>query len=253
MVTVEHVKQYEKQGYTILEGVIPGERLNDLQSECLRFIKIMDKFLDSRRVDKFGITVRNNRYFIGNRFELSDILKDFLFEPLMQEIVYNILGNNAFLFSEQFVVKYPYNGLPLSWHQDAGYAEKSGYFQKPYMTCFCALDDMNEDNGTVYILPYGEVNPKKEILAHNHDKDTNDYVGYNGDKKGIPIIVPAGSIVVFSSTTMHRTGANLSKAKRRAYIAQYSIDPILNKESNEPQAYAIPIVCKGEYKNYFDY
>ena len=39
---------------------------------------------------------------------------------------------------------------------------------------------------------------------------TNDKVGYHGNDPGEPAIVPAGSIVVFSSRTFHRSGPNLT-------------------------------------------
>jgi ectoine hydroxylase-related dioxygenase (phytanoyl-CoA dioxygenase family) len=38
------------------------------------------------------------------------------------------------------------------------------------------------------------------------------------------IEAPAGSIVVFSSLTPHRTGPNLSSAARKSYIVQFAPD-----------------------------
>ena len=41
--------------------------------------------------------------------------------------------------------------MKFSWHQDSGYV---GYpDHKPYLTCWCALDDMSEENGTVISCP----------------------------------------------------------------------------------------------------
>ena len=46
-------------------------------------------------------------------------------------------------------------------------------------------------------------------VKHVKDEATNDMVGYFGDDPGIPVIAPAGSIAVFSSTSFHRSGLNL--------------------------------------------
>jgi ectoine hydroxylase-related dioxygenase (phytanoyl-CoA dioxygenase family) len=48
-------------------------------------------------------------------------------------------------------VKAAEQGMPFSWHQDSGFID---HRHRPYLTCWIALDDMTEANGTVYLLPY---------------------------------------------------------------------------------------------------
>ena len=45
---------------------------------------------------------------------------------------------------------------------------------------------------------------------------------------------PAGSIVVFSSVVIHRSGPNLTEGLRRVYLAQYSKEIIAAKGSADP-------------------
>ncbi len=71
-------------------------------------------------------------------------------------------------------------------------------------------------------------------------------VGYHGSDPGIPVIVPAGSIVAFSSRMFHRSGANTTDRMRRSYLAQYSTEPIMNKENSKVWAQAVPFVQQGE-------
>ena len=40
----------------------------------------------------------------------------------------------------------------------------------------------------------------------------------------MPVEAPAGSVVVFSSLTPHRTGPNRTDAVRKSYILQYAPD-----------------------------
>jgi ectoine hydroxylase-related dioxygenase (phytanoyl-CoA dioxygenase family) len=75
----------------------------------------------------------------------------FLFSELMAEVVRATLGETACLFNEQYVVKSAEKGLKFGWHQDSGFV---AYPHWPYLSCWCALDDVTVENGTVYLLPY---------------------------------------------------------------------------------------------------
>jgi ectoine hydroxylase-related dioxygenase (phytanoyl-CoA dioxygenase family) len=90
---------------------------------------------------------------------------------------------------------------------------------EPYLTCWIALDDVTEENGAVYLLPYSRVGVRSYV-KHIKDERTNDKVCYFGSDPGQPVVVPAGSIAVFSSTVMHRSGPNLTDEYRRVYVAQ---------------------------------
>jgi ectoine hydroxylase-related dioxygenase (phytanoyl-CoA dioxygenase family) len=65
-------------------------------------------------------------------------------------------------------------------------------------------------------------------VQHVRDPQTNEMTGYFGKERGVPVIVPAGSIAVFSSLCFHCSGANTTEKLRRAYIVQYASEPIMN-------------------------
>ena len=112
------------------------------------------------------------------------------------------------------------------------------------MTCWIALDDVDETNGTVYVLPYDRAGTR-EVVPHRRDPATNDMVGYLGDDPGVPAIVDAGSIVCFSSTLFHRSGPNTTDRLRRVYVAQYSPEPIVDKDGDTPRHQAVPVLRAG--------
>jgi ectoine hydroxylase-related dioxygenase (phytanoyl-CoA dioxygenase family) len=76
------------------------------------------------------------------------------------------------------------------------------------------------------------------------DEHRRQYVdeAYFGKEPGVPAIVPAGSLVVFSSLTFHRSGANTTNRMRRAYVTQYSPQPILRPEDKQPMHLAVPFL-----------
>ena len=86
-----------------------------------------------------------------------------------------------------------------------------------------------------------------EIIRHEVEAGSNDKVGFYGADPGEPAIVPAGSIVVFSSRTFHRSGPNLTDSYRRCYLAQYSAEPIMNRDGSELWGRAEPVLADGAH------
>lgn len=245
LITAEQIKQYHREGFFILESVIPGHVLDALRAECMRYIDIADKEMEAKGLRTDGITHYKKRYFISNRSASSPIMTDFLFSELMASICQATLGDNAYLFNEQYVVKAADTDSKFAWHQDSGYI---GHYHRAYLSCWCALDDMGIENGTIYVLPYSRDgrHSSDELIQHIVEAGTNDKVGYRGSDPGDPAIVPAGSIVVFSSRTFHRSGANTTDQYRRSYLAQYSAEPIMSKDGARLWQRAEPVLQNGQ-------
>jgi ectoine hydroxylase-related dioxygenase (phytanoyl-CoA dioxygenase family) len=242
VVTEEHMRQYKEEGYFILEQVIPDEHLELLRNECQHYIDELDAEMDRQSVDKIGINHKGKRYFIpGFGKDRNPRLAEFLFSSLMQKVCNATLGPTPYLFLDQYVVKAAEKGMKFGWHQDSGYI---GHPHPPYLTCWCTLDDVTEENGTVYLLPYSRAG-SRELVPHVKDPETNDKVGYFGDDPGVPVIIPAGSIACFSSTVFHRSGFNATNYMRRIYLAQYTAEPLLKKDGSGPWFMAEPFSHNG--------
>ena len=213
----EHARSFSDEGFFVLESVVPSSDLELLRSECQRFIDDRDREMDRLGVDQIDLDHRGSRYFV-HAYGKSAAIERFLRSDFMVEIALAALGDTVYLFNEQYVVKAAERGMKFSWHQDSGFVE---YEHRPYLTCWIALDDVTEANGTVYLLPYSRAGTR-DVLEHVRDGETNDLVGYFGDDPGDPVIVPAGSIACFSSTLFHRSGPNTTDRIRHVYLAQYT-------------------------------
>lgn len=237
---------FARRGFVVLESVIDEDSLAMLREECARFVAQVDGELEARGKDVWGITHRGRRYFIANRYRQSERMPAFLFGDLMRAITTAFLGEVVYLFNEQWVVKGAERGMKFAWHQDSGYVNfrDPGNKHAPYLTCWCALDDMTRANGTVSLMPHGRVAAPGVVLPHRHEPGSNDLVGYEGDDPGVLVEAPAGSVAVFSSTTLHRSGANTTGHVRRAYLAQYSAAPI-RSTSGALWGQAVPFVANG--------
>lgn len=242
-ISLENLDQFRKEGFFVLENVIPPAALEGLRAECQRYIAKFDAEMEAKGLNVLGINHYKKRYFISNRGSESPVITEFLFSDLMAEITCATLGDTVYLFNEQYVVKAADRDTKFGWHQDSGYI---GHYHKPYLSCWCALDDMSVANGTISVLSYERAGMKPDdLFDHVVEEGTNDKVGYHGTDPGEPVIVPAGSIVVFSSRTFHRSGANTTDRMRRSYLAQYSSEPILTKDHSKVWAQAVPFLLNG--------
>ena len=240
IISKEQIQQFENNGFCVVKNVIPQGLITKLRNECQRFIKEKDDEMDSKGVEVDEINHKGKRYFIALRYKDSKIMQELIFGKQMEEITRKILGENVYLFLEQFVVKAADKGMKFSWHQDSGYLS---FDHKPYLSCWCPLDDVTEENGTVYMLPYKEAGTKNRI-EHVLQEGTNDMVGYFGENPGVPVIAKAGDIALFSSTCFHRSGSNNTNKSRRVLLIQYSSEPILQKNGN-PLYWADPFIING--------
>jgi ectoine hydroxylase-related dioxygenase (phytanoyl-CoA dioxygenase family) len=237
----DHVRQFREEGFFVLEGIVPPGDLAKLRGECQRFIDERDREMDRLGVDQLDLDHRGSRYFL-HAYGQSPAVERFLSSPLMVQIAQAALGDTVYLFNEQYVVKAAEQGMRFSWHQDSGFID---YPHPPYLTCWIALDDMTESNGTVNLLPYSRAGTRA-VVKHARDQESNDLVGYFGDDPGDPVIVPAGSIACFSTTLFHRSGTNTTNRARRVYVAQYSAEPILSKDGSQPRMLAEPLLIDGD-------
>jgi ectoine hydroxylase-related dioxygenase (phytanoyl-CoA dioxygenase family) len=240
-ITSEHARQFRNEGFMVLEGAVRPDDLDTLRGECQRFIDERDREMDRLGVDRLDLDHRGSRYFV-HAYGKSPAVEGFLSSDLMVRIAQAALGDTVYLFNEQYVVKAAERGMKFSWHQDSGFIE---YAHRPYLTCWIALDDMTEANGTVYLLPYSRAGTR-DVVKHVRDEESNDLVGYFGDDPGDPVIVPAGSVACFSTTLFHRSGPNTTDRMRRVYVAQYSAEPILSEDGSRPRMLAEPLLVDGK-------
>jgi ectoine hydroxylase-related dioxygenase (phytanoyl-CoA dioxygenase family) len=231
LVTARMREQYETDGYFILERALSDEHLQLLRGGAAYAIEKADREMDAAGVDRLKLNARGKRYFSEMIYKDRPELRRFLFSDTMAEICQATLGEQAYLFWEQYVIKAADpEGSAFAWHQDSGYVHEE---HAPYLTVWIALDDVTEENGSVYLLPYTR-SGIRSYVRHIQDEKTNDRVCYFGSDPGMPVVAPAGSIVCFSSVVMHRSGSNTTDRLRRVYLAQYSSEIIMTKDGSRP-------------------
>lgn len=238
--TEVHARQYRDEGYFVVPSLFSRDVVEMLREECARAVALIEDAMDAAGKEVLGLNHRHRRYVVPLQYKGSGRLPGFLFGEAMAALCRATLGPEAFLFLEQFVVKGARDGMELGWHQDAGYLP---FEAPPYVTGWIPLDDVDEGNGTICVLPYGRAGTRARV-PHRRSVGSRDLIGYDGDDPGVPVIAPAGSLAVFSSTVLHRSGPNCCEQPRRAYIVQYSARPVLDGDGSV-RHFADPMLHAG--------
>ena len=226
---------YRHQGYVILPGALEDADVNTLRESCDTLLAEPPE--NDIKGMSHNIGRGADRRFLRRRHEDFPALEALIMGPEMKALVANFIGPTPHLFNEQFVVKGPRTGASFAWHQDSAYV---GFDHRPYLTVWMALDDTTTENGAVYVLPKN-LNDDETITEHEWDEAGKELVGYHGEDPGQAATVAAGSLVLFSSVTLHRSSPNITDKPRRGYIAQYTCEPLLDPETGEPKTLAKPL------------
>jgi ectoine hydroxylase-related dioxygenase (phytanoyl-CoA dioxygenase family) len=217
-VTPEQAKQYDEDGYFLLEDVIAPAALDELRREIEPHERAVNEFLKQLDGGRFEVAAADRLTVTLHLSTLSDACRRFVQGQPFADLCHDLVGNDVRLYWDQAVYKLPHNDDVVPWHQDNGYA----FVDEPqdYLTCWVPLVDATLDNGCVWVVPGAH---RRGTLSHWHT-DLGWRCLPESTEGAVPIEAPAGSVVVFSSLTPHRTGPNITDDVRAAYILQYLPD-----------------------------
>ena len=182
MIGEEAKKQFHDEGYFLLPNFASRAEIETMRAACDHYAEEFDtsvplddaedgprefgephvedtevasmvrrRTADGRIILANILNQKNRRLFLQRRHKENASIRDFVMSAKMAEICRATLGEDAYFFTEQFVVKYPGTGTDFGWHQDSGYVPAS---EPRTVTVWCAFDPVDEENGTIYVLPY---------------------------------------------------------------------------------------------------
>ena len=240
LITDAQVRQYHDQGFFITEPMWSAPELREVIAEFHRLhndaIAVAEATGDAKHAEMTRL-----RPFIGQAHTRSEMLARFIRSPIYLEACAKFIGPDADLYFNQVVMKAPEIGRSFAWHQDSGYV-----LTKPmeYVTCWTAIGPASLANGCVWVIPGSH---KWGYLPHQRDPDTGELIPKVKDDSGaIPVEVPAGTVVIFSSLLLHRSGANTSKDYRYAYVPQYHVPGVVRADNGKLMGDQYPVLRGGK-------
>lgn len=233
-ISKDQIEQYRQEGFMIVPKFLSETELEMVRSICNTKINETENEMRERGVEKDRINVLGKKYFIHQPHKSEPNLKKVIFSKKVTEICKATIGDTAYFHSEQFVVKMTDSNTNFAWHQDSGYSVYQGGAEphNPYLTCWIALDDMSDENGTISVLPFSR-SPSRQLILHTWDEELNAMVGYKGDDQGDLVEVPAGTLVAFSSLLLHKSGANTTDRPRRSYFIAFTPELFLHSDNSK--------------------
>jgi len=238
---------YHKNGYAVLESVIPVEKLNEVQDRVEQMIEEYDfskemsvfktmkdrgsDFLSSGDIihffleedvfdDKGQLKVPKNHSVnkIGHaQHDLDSVFEKFSYNPVYAQLLQAIGYKRPTCVQSMYIFKSPKVGGKVDPHTDNTFL-----ITNPLSTIgiWVALDDATLENGCMWGVPGSHKNPTKYFMKRKADnsgtyfdgvKDEHDITG------AVPLEVPKGSVVVLHGDFVHYSGHNSSSKRRHAY------------------------------------
>ncbi len=199
----QQIEQYRSEGYVMLGRVLNDATLEQLRAEEGRFRGDPGKELTIFRAQLANASAPIRRFITGG--------------PHL-EAVKQLVGPDLSLWWNQMVTKLPdaaSNRSEFPWHQDAGYLELR---PATSITLWFALDDVDERNGCVWVMPRSH---KRGLLPHAKKNEDSWHMTVQVEGDGIPAVLKAGEAVAFTGQTLHRSKYNHTDKPRRAFFVEY--------------------------------
>ena len=212
---------YHEQGYVILRDVLGASEIEALRTA-------LQPYLD------LGIQGRNN--FEGERTQrvYSLVGRGAAFErtaehPAVLELVDALLQPGYLLTASQAICIHP-GETPQPLHHDDTFYTLPRPRPAVSVSTIWALDDFTTAGGGTEVIGGSHAWDDEQVAATTMaDPDVS--VGEALTAQLIPVEMPAGSLVLFAGTLLHRGGANFSSTPRRAFSHQYC-EPWARQQEN---------------------
>lgn len=215
MASPGEVRAFDERGFFAWEDAFAVDELAGLRADLDGAV---DRAQDALRAagGRVLISEADGIVFAAHAVLHSEAARRFARHPRIAGLCADLLGPEVRLYWDQAVYKFPSFAAEFPWHQDNGYTHVE---PQQYLTLWVALTDATPENGGVEVVPGSH-----RLGTLEHRLGERGFFCHEGDD-GVPVPLRAGSVAVFSSLTVHRTGPNRTRDQvRRAYILQYAPD-----------------------------
>lgn len=223
MLTPEQIAAYEKNGFLIVEDVVPPARIQEARAV------VEDLVERSRTVTQHDAvydlepghgpdTPRVRR--LKDPCALHPVFREIGLSEAVLDAVAALIGPGIRYQASKLNLKAAAFGSPVEWHQDFAFYPHTN---DDLLAVGIALDDCTIENGCMLMLPGSHRSP---VLDHHQD---GVFVGaIDVEQQGIdtrravPVPVRAGGISLHHCRMLHASAPNTSNAPRRLLLIQFA-------------------------------
>lgn len=237
-ITPEQRAQLDENGFFLLENVFTQAEMDALAERIETYQRRHEEAIAARGGTE-GISRASEITFTSHLAENDEEIKAFCQRPEFVAITTTLLSPDIDLYWNQSVFKMPEGEKQFPWHQDDGYIQVT---PSPYLTLWLALNDATPENGCISVIPGSH---KRGLVPHESTPIGQVCHSLDDPDQGVQVPVKAGSMAVFYSLTMHKSGVNRSKGPRKAYVIQYSVAGLKSLHTGEVLTGKVPVARNG--------
>lgn len=204
---------WEHNGWAMVPGFLEADEVAALRRESDRLCE--NPALFEARGSVLNSTARNDR--LDPVIDVSLPFATFARDRRLHSLVSGVLGGEAQLFKDKFIVKPP-GAVGYATHQDGAYWPGLGIDPGQFLTAVLFLDDSAAVNGAIECAS-----------GHHRSLLTDPDVIADPDEAALgpftTVEAKSGDLVLLGALTPHRSGPNRSDSLRRTLLFTYGVDP----------------------------
>jgi phytanoyl-CoA hydroxylase len=213
---------YEKNGYILIEGLIPVEEAAMLRAECHRLVERLNQ--RHQNIDATWGSARetiseakNSRLLHCHNVQFeSAAFARLIVDERFTDVAAELIGSpNVQLHHNKMFIKPPEKGSPFPLHQDYPYFPHQGMSMTAAIFHF---DDAPLEKGCVRVIPGSYKNgPLPHDSSGSHHLSPAEYPL----EMALPCPAKAGDVLFFNYLTVHGSGLNTSQEARTTLLVQF--------------------------------
>ena len=207
-------RAYAEQGFLHLGRVLTDAGLEAMRTECMAAWRV-----EKGEFDPAKTWLQNA--LLSDIHHRSAVVRDYYYRGPLVDVAQQLIGPNIKGVTSQLTFKLRGNTKAFGWHQDNGYGELDPYNA---LTTLTALDDTDEQNGCLWIVPASHQRGQIEPGLNFADKQAEKSIELVVDEStAIPVPMRAGEAIVFHCWTLHKSQGNFSPDRdRRILFLRYA-------------------------------
>ena len=209
--TNDEVASIRRDGFCILDGVVPAVRVDEIRESVL---KTVDAYRRKDAASQIG--------FVPGLISVDQSYAEYLADDRILSIADSLLGHDARISFTSAIVNEPGNARG-DWHADWSFNQRNaGHLPEPYPI------DTVFHLPTIWMLsPFDDENGGTLVLPQSHRKDYNPTGDATIDaltsfQEEIHAAGEAGSVLMMDSRLWHATSPNLADSPRVALAVRYA-------------------------------
>ena len=222
MITQRDVDAYRSEGFLVIPGVLSADEVGTLR-------RVTDEFVEQSRAvathtavfdleDEHSASMPRVRRIISPH-RWHPAYAAMVRQPRILAVLNALWGPNVRFDNSKLNMKSAGIGSPVEWHQDWAFYPHTN---DDLAAVGIMIDDMDEDNGAMLVLPGSHTGPTYDHHANGFFCGAFDVAAAKLDvSKAVPCVGKAGSITVHHVRLVHGSASNRSNRPRRFLLHQY--------------------------------